>query len=439
MKLNLKRYFEFINESVAKPKMRLHYSVRLRKHLEKMSNKNIWAKWLLNAENSNQIEDVYTLIDLTDKNDHVSFIQTNRVTRAHPELTKYSFSDAYFLPLDIWGDSSNKLWKEGRTEIAVGRWLRRLVTEVHKSTISDGDIEKFVNIFKAIFDGNVDLEIVEGEDIRKWYLSSNYLELRGSLGNSCMRYERCQPYLDIYVKNPEVCKMVIMKDESGEKITGRALIWKLSDGKDYMDRVYTINDSDQILFQQWSEKREMLNWWSLSGKSISVVLQNRDFEVYPYMDTFIIYDYQNLKLYNDESKFKEYTLKLNNTDGSGTEFRDNNVYSEWYGDYIEGDDYVWCENIQSYIYTDDAVFIEDHNEWAHPEGDDVCYSEIDSKYYFKIDCQYSKVLRTWISEENEDLIKIKVNKEGDTDWTILSKTETYDEIDGDYFGKNYNK
>ena len=71
----MKRFLEFINEN--KNTMRLYYSDKLRTLITKISNGNSdktkkTATFLLLAEDSNQMEDKYTLVDVTDKNDYIS-------------------------------------------------------------------------------------------------------------------------------------------------------------------------------------------------------------------------------------------------------------------------------------------------------------------------------------------------------------------------------
>lgn len=106
----LYRYFDFICESTGRNEMRLHYSKEFRDLLTKISKNINWVKLLLAAEDSNQISDTYTLIDVTDKNDTISFIQANRILRSNPDLEKYLDSDIYFLPRSITNNKSNELW-----------------------------------------------------------------------------------------------------------------------------------------------------------------------------------------------------------------------------------------------------------------------------------------------------------------------------------------
>ena len=67
----------------------------------------------------------------------------------------------------------------------------------------------------------------------------------------CLIRIRCQKYLDIYVMNPEVCRLLILKDEENEdKIRARALVWKLDDDSFFMDRIYYTEQHEIDIFIQ---------------------------------------------------------------------------------------------------------------------------------------------------------------------------------------------
>ena len=73
-----------------------------------------------------------------------------------------------------------------------------------------------------------------------------------------MKKSSCQQYLNIYVENPEIIRLLIYKDDN-DKILGRALIWKLNAYNDldnkapyFMDRVYTIDDATKKLFKDFA-------------------------------------------------------------------------------------------------------------------------------------------------------------------------------------------
>jgi hypothetical protein len=74
-----------------------------------------------------------------------------------------------------------------------------------------------------------------------------------------MRFGTCQGYFKIYTENPDVCQLLILKDKTGKKIEGRAILWTTVDGKKFMDRIYTTKDSLVKLFAKWAEDNSYIN------------------------------------------------------------------------------------------------------------------------------------------------------------------------------------
>jgi hypothetical protein len=432
----LSNYLDFIFESVAKNEMMIYYSEDFRNILKRVSDKSSIAQALISAEESNQATDIYTLIDITEKNDTISLIQVNRIVRELPE-----FKDKTRLPYSIHiKNRGSKFWNTGRTEMKIGRWVKRLLTEVHKSSVPDSKIEEFVNIYKSIVDGGDlgNFELVNGEDIRKWYLSSNYEIVRGQLGNSCMRYTDCQTYFDIYVKNPEVCQLLILKsDDNKDKIKGRALVWKLTDGTYYMDRIYTINDSDRLLFLDYARLKKIQYSYDSNkiGENIEVQLGNHGYyNKYPYMDTFLAYSPSKNMLSDDDTLWPSsgYYL-LQETDGGYKS--DDVVWSDWVSEYIPTGDAIFCKNIQDYIWSGDAVYLEYKDEYAYP-NEDVVWSEFHSENFYSDDIVYSELMSDNLYPDNEQVIEIRVDDFGNTDYVVKSRTDLYVEVDGGYYGRS---
>ena len=417
----LSNYIDFIFESVAKQEMRLYYSDDFRNMLRKIQPKSSIAQALLSSEDSNQMLDIYTLIDVTDKNDTISLIQVNRITRGNPDLGET-------LPYNIRDKKrGSEFWTKARTDIGIGRWTRRIFTEVHKSELPASKIEEFVNLYKAAIDGDdlSNFELVSGEDVRKWYNEINYLERRGQLGNSCMRYHNCQDFLDIYVKNPEVCQLLILKsDDENDKITGRALIWKLTDGNYYMDRIYTINDSDKLLFQDYTRVNKIQS--SYDGNNIlqfEVKLGDYTYEKYPYMDTFVVYNPTTKILKDDEDLWPgQGYIKLQNTQGGFSS--EDAVYSELSDEYISRENAVYCDNVSDWLSRDSATYLEYKGVWAAPT-DDVVWSEYHSENFFMDDCVYSEIMSDTLYTENENVIEIEIDSNGNTDWGVKSRKDLY--------------
>jgi hypothetical protein len=417
----LSNYLDFIFEAVAKQKMRLYFSDDFRNILRRIESKSIIAQALLASEDSNQMIDIYTLIDITEKNDTISLIQVNRIVRANPELDER-------LPYNIRNKKSgSEFWTKARTDISIGRWTRRIFTEVYKSTMTDSKIEEFVNLYKSSIDGDdlTNFEMVKGEDIRKWYLRDNYEQERGQLGNSCMRYKSCQDYFDIYVKNPDICQLVILKsDDDKDKIKGRALVWKLTDGEYYMDRVYTINDSDKLLFIDYARINKIKNLYDGSSDSWrEVKLGDYTYKKYPYMDTFVVYNPTTKILRDDEDLWpNQGYISLQNT--NGTFEPEDAVYSEWEGEYIRRENAVHCSNVDDWLSRDSARYLEYKGEWVAP-NDDIVFSMYHDEWFYDKDVVYSEVMRDVLYPDNENVIKIIINSNGDNDWCIKSREDLY--------------
>lgn len=232
--------------------------------------------------------------------------------------------------------------------------------------------EKFSNRFKSKVCGCDDLVLVEGEDIRYWYDRRHYYTCEGSLGNSCMRYEECASYFDIYVDH---AKMLISTKDG--LLTGRAIVWKI--GEDViMDRVYTCYDYLYDCFASYAKER---GWWIRETNSllstgdqqtwlnpnnkyaydlttVFTLNLNKSYDHFPYMDSF--------RYYNDTehilSTSPEYDWSLDSTDGemhSYTEITCNNcgaqlseneaLWSEWADAYFCEDCVWWCGFLDDWI------------------------------------------------------------------------------------------
>jgi hypothetical protein len=235
-------------------------------------------------------------IDVTDIDDTVSFISDKKADK-----------------IDNWDEESPYAMK-GRTPIKIGRFAKAFFT--NKEIIDDAldsldvkftpkEYEEFVNLYKSTdVKSTSTFELISGEDIKSGYDFENYKwPDRGQLGNSCMKYERCQEYFGIYTDNPESCQLLVLISEN--KVIGRALVWKLSKSPcgatHFMDRVYTASDSDMLKFNNYCDKegwmRKYINsfdslksyYFIYKGATIfgeaSVILNRVNFSSYPFVDT----------------------------------------------------------------------------------------------------------------------------------------------------------
>jgi len=108
----------------------------------------------------NDVNTKYNALNITDKNDIISFI---------PDSQYNDKINQGINPIDLFSDSNNKT--------SVGRIVRKILKDNNKE-YSDQELEAFVNKFKATWSKfkktNDDIRLVSGEEIRFWYLEHNY-------------------------------------------------------------------------------------------------------------------------------------------------------------------------------------------------------------------------------------------------------------------------
>ena len=428
-------YLEFINEAVAKLKVPYYYSSRFKELLEKIaqSDKNVHASGiattLLDIEGTKEYSDEITFIDITDKNDMVSFIQANRVKRIYDKGYADMSWDQFLL--DITDDEDDDMWSKQRTELSIGRFVTRVFTNITMS-IKDSEREQFVNMFKSTFDlsnsGEARFELVKGDIIKHWYLVDNYEEEEGQLGNSCMRYDECQNYFNIYTQNPEQVSLLILKSSNDpSKIVARAIVWKLTTGEFFMDRVYTQHDSDFNLFVNYSKGKGWRDKDDTSYEDIlkfEVKLVKWKFDEYPYMDTFCCLNSETGVLSADEDKWPAPGwYKMRCTDGTYEE--DTVVWSNYHDEYIQKDDAVFCEGAQDWVWGDSAIYLDYKEVYASPD-EDVTYCSYNGEAYYSDDTVRSEYMDDNIY--SEDAIEITMDDDGDKDYIHKDYSESITKI-----------
>lgn len=227
-------------------------------------------------------------------------------------------------------EGKNQVWSKNRQEIKVGKAIRALLKTANVD-VNDKEIEEFVNSFKAALDRLNDkfsfFDVVSDDDISHFYNYKNYFENRGTLGSSCMARVP-ESFLSIYTENPDVCSLIIFRSQDDDsKIMGRALLWTLNNGNKFVDRIYTINDSDVQLFKDYAKEN---GWYvkkynnssdtdyviSPDGTEVrlplKVTVRRGQYNNYPYLDTLKYYN-PNSGILSVESGSSSY--RLEDTDG----------------------------------------------------------------------------------------------------------------------------
>jgi hypothetical protein len=260
--------------------------------------------------------------DVTSKEDFISFLNPNKLPKDYEE--------------DV--DPSLPFRTKGRTEIKIGKVIRPLLKLIEDQSgddfeFKDKDLEEFVNLYKSTkVDMKLKMKLISGEEIGKYYNSKKYAMKSGTLGGSCMSEEKKKVF-HIYSKNDEKVQLLVLMDESEDKIWGRALVWKLKDSpcaaKYFMDRVYASRDSDVYKFIEVAKERGWLyksimnsyiednvkfiyNGSSLIGR-ITVKLDG-DHDEYPFVDTLCFLDDKKELLSN--VPYEDFSYLLHDVDGS---------------------------------------------------------------------------------------------------------------------------
>lgn len=298
----------------------IYFTPIVRETLERLSTEDKVAKGLLEIEGTNSRKNI-TFIDHLASDDYFTFSQDNKLKNLLGVFYKIIDNSDIYLSDQIWKnrDEHSIYSLNNRESIKIGKLVNKLLPNKY----SNSDVEVFVNKFKSL---NIltTIEIVEGQDIAKWYNEDNYLENRGLLGSSCMRYKECSEFFKIYTENPESVRLLLLK--KGNKLVGRALIWKIKSSKVlfksfnkipilykkvnipyFLDKIYTINNSDSYVLRNYAKS----NGWAYYIKSkvtykditydkikLTVKLKPSFYKHYPYLDTFKSYNPKRGELYN---------------------------------------------------------------------------------------------------------------------------------------------
>jgi hypothetical protein len=402
----------------------IYYAPPFEKALKRIKDNQI-ANELLNVKDKDIKPDV-TFVNI-DKEGYLSFTTARNAGNNLNKIWKHIKPEDWFNTIihdsdleSIWGKheigDENDVYTKSRNSLRVGRFINKLFP----GKFNDKQIEEFVNKFKSSLEVEGEkFELVEGDDIAKWYHYKNYTEMKGTLGNSCMK-DKSDSIFKIYTKNPDVCKLLILRED--DKILGRALVWKLAsfyslynDHKPeyYMDRQYYIKESDVEKFKKYAEEQGWAYKSYNNHHSFSTVKFNGeefnakmtiqlgksggdyDYGRYPYVDTFRRYDPISGILYNDddEDSKNEGQYILADTGGGYSEI-ESGVWSEWHDRRIPEDEAIWSDWADSYLYRDRAVQVTEGNRryrgWYPDDCDDITYDEWSEEYIHIDDSVYSE-------------------------------------------------
>lgn len=344
--------------------------------LEQIKDNSEVARLLLKQRHSNE-----NLVD-----DHINYISISgsdktKISYLTPERIENLLSNGE----DLWTSSK-------RFHIKPGAFVSKIFKNIHPK-----EVEVFSQLFKNVQSKiTCNFNIVKGTKIYPYYHYSSYLSESGSLGNSCMKYDQCQDYLELYTLNQEKISMLVLVDDWG-KLIGRALLWHIDDQK-IMDRIYTIDDETyQFHFKKWADQNDYLykkeQKWNNSlffeskgktiYKEISFNLKNYSLDHYPYMDTFKFLDLETGQISNFKPNSYAKLRTLSSSEGN-TYGPDHlmicdktklyySYHETTYLDYLGIRVYtgitVYSEIFDTNIIKEDALFDDSINDWIFKDSD----------------------------------------------------------------------
>lgn len=344
--------------------------------------------------------------DFSDKHDRHFTINNEGVMKYTPKGRKTALNaDA-----DRW-ISDDKY----RCTIKYGKALRKILQQ-QSITFDDQTIESLVNKLRSAYVFNGKIDIVEGEEIRKWYHYRNYSGSNtDTLGNSCMRHQSCQDYFDIYTKNKDKVRMIIATDDDN-KLIGRAILWNTDNIGLFCDRIYgnlvTIEAIKKYAksigayvkkHQSYNDSSVVSTIGEIFDAEIQVTLKG-GFEQYPYMDTMKYTDDVDSEIITLSST--DGCICLDSTDGGPDQnyvtlhngdrcHEDDARYIERYEEYYHHDDTVYSEYHGEDIVYDESITIQGGDDYAWQDSEDFRYVESENEYYHIDDIQYSDYEGEW--------------------------------------------
>ena len=218
------------------------------------------------------------------------------ITTTYPHIIGVEFENTEVVLPEVWN------YKK-RYHTSVGKLIRR----IFKDKYSDRDITTFSESYASLITISnplYDFRIMEGQQIKWAYDEDNYHAHSNTLGSSCMRYDRCQSYFEMYTRDPSKVKIgVLMR---ANKVAARAILWNLGNQWAY-DRIYSTKTETENLLKTALESANYKKIWQTSER-YSVKIDLTGINQFPYVDTLYCYhpDDQVLSNYGEGH---HYTLR----------------------------------------------------------------------------------------------------------------------------------
>lgn len=229
----------------------------------------------------------------------------------------------------------------------------KLAKKIFTDRFTEQEYSDFCSLFKVYHPssdimGRYEYRFVKGRDIQRWYNEERYHSEAGSLGNSCMRYDYCESYLQIYADNPDAVKLLIVTDQE-DKLVGRSLVWK----DKWFDRAYAISEDIEKGIIVHLTDSGLIDVYNKNVGLIAIELETSedDYSEFPYMDTFK--GLSGSTLYNSESKGNKV---LNSSEGGYEGSDSGTVECVVSGDLYDEDDCIWFDHRNGFVYSEHTTW-----------------------------------------------------------------------------------
>lgn len=218
------------------------------------------------------------------------FLNGNKIKdNANIDYLHYYPEDGKYFRLGYTDGKGN----DKEMKISLSKLLKYLGGEEILKKAKGYEIEELISILKN--ESNDNFKLLKGSDICKAYQSSN---CDSNKVDSCMTDEPCSKF-DLYTNNPNVVQLLVLINPENNKITGRALIWNLSDGTKFMDKIYTGNENKSFFYNYASQNNIKYGITPHQSIYLDAPLTIKSDNL-PFLDTFVFYNPNENKL-NAES------------------------------------------------------------------------------------------------------------------------------------------
>jgi len=307
-----KNYFDYIDNAVSKFNVSDISDIKCDDYIN-----------LLDIRISNKVVTFFT--SLNDKDNYIEYL-LQLLFSGTMSMDYSNYVKTRFLCNLIsisYGEDGYIITHDGKQKIKLGKFISKIISLIEQNGYSvkrtKNDIENIVDKYKSYNFLNNDLKfkILKGDDILKGYDINNF-EYRNSsaLHGSCMNGKFDN--LELYTKNDD--KISLLTLNRYDKIVGRTLIWKLDKPEYiYMDRVYTIDNYLQNIFNNFAKINKWVHRESYAANNfrvncylkslddydmryssmirMSIKLRINEINKYPFMDSFVYRSHLNNNFY----------------------------------------------------------------------------------------------------------------------------------------------